>query len=470
MNATDLCYTPASELLSLIRKKTLSPVELTRAVLDRIERTNPKLNAFCAVTADSALQTARRAEQAAARSEMLGPLHGIPFTIKDLAFTEGVRTMSGSCIFEHRVTDVDAPFVRRLRGAGGIMIGKTTTPEFGWKALGDSPLTGITRNPWNPGMTSGGSSAGAAVAAAAGLGPLHQGSDGAGSIRIPSSFCGIYGFKPTYGRVPMWPISNTDSTSHTGPLTRTVADAALMLAVMAGPDDWDRTSLDGAPEDYPGRLHEGIEGLRVAWSPTLGGLSVDADVAAVAKQAALAFQELGATVEEVADPRFADTHEMIRSMWNAHYAGNFGRYLPQWRDRMDPGLVAAIEDGFRYSAAHYVEMRGKKFAHWDTVRPLFEKYHLLLTPSVSVTAFEVGRLNPAHFPQHAWDWFPWASFSYPFNFTGQPAASVPAGFTPTGMPVGLQIVGRRGADLAVLQASAAFEQARPWARKRPPMD
>ncbi len=470
MNATDLCYTPASELLSLIRKKALSPVELTRTVLDRIERANPKLNAFCAVIAESALETARRAEQAAARGEVLGPLHGIPFTIKDLAFTKGVRTMAGSCIFEHRVTDVDAPFVRRLKGAGGIMIGKTTTPEFGWKALGDSPLTGITRNPWNPGMTSGGSSAGAAVAAAAGLGPMHQGSDGAGSIRIPSSFCGIYGFKPTYGRVPMWPISNTDSTSHTGPMTRTVADAALMLAVMAGPDDWDRTSLDGAPEDYVGRLHEGIKGLRAAWSLTLGGLSVDADVAAVAKQAALAFQELGSTVDEVADPRFADTHEMIRSMWNAHYAGNFGQYLPQWRDRMDPGLVAAIEDGFRYSAAHYVEMRGKKFAHWDTVRPLFEKYHLLLTPSVSVTAFEVGRLNPAHFPQHAWDWFPWASFSYPFNFTGQPAASVPAGFTPTGMPVGLQIVGRRGADLAVLQASAAFEQARPWAQKRPPMD
>ena len=470
MNPTDLCYTPATELLSLIRTKALSPVELCRAVLERIERLNPRLNACCAITADTALDTARRAEQAAARGEPLGPLHGIPFTIKDLAFTRGVRTMSGSFIFEHRVTDVDAPYVRRLKEAGGVMIGKTTTPEFGWKALGDSPLTGITRNPWNPGMTSGGSSAGAAVAAAAGLGPIHQGSDGAGSIRIPSSFCGIYGFKPTYGRVPMWPVSNTDSTSHTGPMTRTVADAALMLAVMAGADDWDRTSLDGAPADYVGRLTEGIKGLRVAWSPDLGGLRVDAEVAAVAKQAALAFPELGCVVEEVADPRFADTHEMVRSMWNAHYAGNFGRYLTEWRDRMDPGLVAAIEDGFRYSAAHYVEMRGRKFAHSDSVRALFDTYELLLTPSVSVTAFEVGRLNPAHFPQHDWDWFPWASFSYPFNFTGQPAASVPAGFTPSGMPVGLQIVGRRCADLTVLQASAAFEQARPWARKRPAVE
>ncbi len=469
MNATDLGYTPATQLLSLIRSKALSPVELCRAVLGRIERLNPRLNAFCAMTADTALDTARRAEQAVMRGEPLGPLHGLPFTIKDLAFTRGVRTMSGSFVFEHRVTDVDAPFVRRLKEAGGVMIGKTTTPEFGWKALGDSPLTGITRNPWNPGMTSGGSSAGAAVAAAAGLGPVHQGSDGAGSIRIPSSFCGVYGFKPSYGRVPMWPVSNTDSSSHTGPVTRTVADAALMLAVMAGPDESDRTSLEGAPADYVGRLREGIKGLRVAWSPDLGGLPVDAEVAAVAKQAALSFQEMGVIVEEVT-PRFADTYGVIRCMWNAHEAGNYGRYLPQWRDRMDPGLVAAIEDGLRYSAAEYVELRGRKLEYWDSVRPLFEAYDLLLTPSVSVTAFEVGRLNPAHFPQHAWDWFPWASFSYPFNFTGQPAASVPAGFTPSGMPVGLQIVGRRFADLTVLQASAAFEQARPWAQKRPPVE
>jgi aspartyl-tRNA(Asn)/glutamyl-tRNA(Gln) amidotransferase subunit A len=469
MNASDLCHAPATHLLAEMRRKALSPVEICGAVLERIERVNPPLNAFCTVTGEAALEEARRAEQALMRGETLGPLHGIPFTIKDLAFTRGVRTMSGSCVFEHRVTDIDAPYVRRLRDAGGIMIGKTTTPEFGWKALGDSPLTGITRNPWNPAMTSGGSSAGAAVAAASGLGPLHQGSDGAGSIRIPSSFCGVYGFKPTYGRVPHWPVSNTDNTSHTGPMARSVADAALMLSVMAGPDDWDRTCLDAAPEDYVGRLHEGIMGLRVAWSPALGGLPVDAEVAAVAKQAALAFPDLGCVVEEVADPRFEDTNDMIRVMWNAHFAGNYGQYLPQWRTRMDPGLVAAIEDGLRYSAAQYVEMRARKFAHSDSVRALFDTYDLLLTPTVSVTAFEVGRLNPTHFPQHAWDWFPWASFSYPFNFTGQPAASVPAGFTPAGMPVGLQVVGRRCADLTVLQASAAFEQARPWQGRRPPV-
>ncbi len=469
MTAADLGYTPATDLAALIRAKKLSPVELTRAVLERVERLDSKLNAFCTLTADAALAAARAAEAAVMQGRPLGPLHGIPFSIKDLHLTKGVRTMSGSFIFAERVPDVDAPFVRRLTDAGGVMLGKTTTPEFGWKAIGDSPLTGITRNPWNLGTTTGGSSAGAGAAAAAGLGPLHQGSDGAGSIRIPSGFCGIYGLKPTYGRVPMWPVSNSDYTSHVGPMTRTVADAALMLAVMAGPDESDRTSLEGVPDDYVGKLRAGVKGLRVAWSPDLGGLRVDPEVAAVVKAAARVFEELGCAVEEVR-PGFADTHDLIRCMWSAHEAGNYAPYLPEWRDRMDPGLVACIEDGLRYSVTDYVEARGRKFAFWDTVRPLFEKYALLLTPTTSVPALPVGRINPADWPQHAWDWLGWASFSYPFNFTGQPAATVPAGFTPGGLPVGLQIVGRRFADLTVLQASAAFEAARPWAGRRPPLD
>jgi aspartyl-tRNA(Asn)/glutamyl-tRNA(Gln) amidotransferase subunit A len=466
---TDLAWTPATELQGLLRAKTISPVELTRSVLDRIERLNPVLNAFCTLTAEAAMDAARRAEQALMAGERLGPLHGIPYSIKDLTVTRGVRTMSGSCIFAQRVPDTDAPVVLRLSAAGGIMIGKTTTPEFGWKALGDSPQTGITRNPWNRDMTTGGSSAGAAAAAAAGIGALHQGSDGAGSIRIPSAFCGIYGLKPTYGRVASWPLANNDYVSHPGPMTRTVADAALMLSVIAGPDDWDRTSLEAEPADYVGQLHRGIRGLRVAFSPDLGGLRVDPEVARVVGAAARVFEDLGCAVEEVA-PRFDDTSEMIRCFWSAHEAGMYGAHVAQWGDRMDPGLVACIEHGGRYSLIDYLEWRGRKLAYWDSVRPLFERYDLLLTPSVSVAAFEVGRLNPTHFPQHAWDWFPWASFSYPFNFTGQPAASIPAGFTAAGLPVGLQIVGRRFADLTVLQASAAFEEARPWAQRRPHVD
>ena len=466
MNATDLAYTPATELIPRLRSRALSPVDLTRAVLERIEAVNPMINAFCTVTAEAALAAARQAEAAVMKGERLGPLHGIPVSVKDLALVHGVPAKFGSCVFEKRIGEVDAPYVRRLKEAGAIIVGKTTTPEFGWKALGDSPLTGITRNPWNLGMTSGGSSAGAGAATAAGLGPLHQGSDGAGSIRVPSAFCGIYGLKPTFGRVPMWPVSNTDSVSHTGPMTRTVADAALMLSVMAGPDDWDRQSLDAPPADYLGRLRDGVKGLRVGWSLDLGGLRVDPEIGQAATRAAQAFQELGCALEEV-KVDLPETREMIHLMWNAHYAGNYAQFLGQFGSRMDPGLVAAIEDGRRYSAEAYVEMRGRKHAYCDAVRSLFDTYDLLLTPTVSVAAFEVGRLNPAHFPQHAWDWFPWAGFSYPFNFTGQPAATVPAGFTPSGMPVGLQIVGRRLADLQVLQASAAFEEARPWAQKRP---
>jgi aspartyl-tRNA(Asn)/glutamyl-tRNA(Gln) amidotransferase subunit A len=468
MNDVDLCYTPATTLAAMIRAKKLSPVELTRAVLTRLEKLNPRLNAFCTPTPELAVAEAKRAEDAVMKGERLGPLHGVPYSVKDLSFTKGIRTMSGSHIFANRVPDVDAPFVRRLREAGGVMLGKTTTPEFGWKGMGDSPLTGSTRNPWNLAMTTGGSSAGAGAAAAAGIGPLHHGSDGAGSIRIPSAFCGIFGLKPSYGLVPMYPVSNNDNSSHNGPMTRTVADAALMLSVMAGPDEADRTSLPGPVDDYVGKLGAGIRGLRVAFSPDLDGLRVDRDVAAVVADAVKTFESLGCTVEEVR-ASFADSHEMIRMMWNAHEAGNYARYLPEFRDRMDPGLVEAIEDGMRYSVVDYIDMRGRKLAYWDSVRPLFETYDLLLTPSLSVTAFTCGRINPEHWPQpsNQWDWLAWASFSYPFNFTGQPAASVPAGFTPPGMPVGLQIVGRRFADLTVLQASAAFEAARPWAARRP---
>ena len=470
MSDVDLCYTPATELAALIRSRKLSPVELTRAVLARIETVNPQVNAFCTLTPELALAEARRAEEAVTRGRPLGPLHGIPYSIKDLALTKGVRTMGGSAIFATRVPDVDAPFVARLRAAGGVFVGKTTTSEFGWKGTGDSPLTGSACNPWDRAMTTGGSSAGAGAAAAAGLGPLHHGSDGAGSIRIPASFCGVFGLKPSYGRVPQFPVSNNDLSTHNGPLTRTVADAALMLGVMAGPDEMDRTSLPDAPADYVGALHAGVRGLRVAFSPDLDTLRVEPDVAAVVRDAARVFQTLGCAVDEV-KVGFADTREMIRIMWNAHMAGNYARYLPAWRDRMDPGLVASIEDGLRYGAVEYIETRGQKLAYWDSVRPLFERYDLLLTPSLSIAALPVNRINPEHWPQpsNAWDWLAWASFSYPFNFTGQPAASIPAGFTPSGHPVGLQIVGRRFADLTVLQASAAFEQARPWAARRPPL-
>lgn len=467
MNNDDLCFTSATELAALIRDKKISPVEVADAAIDRVERLNPVINAFCHTDFERTRQTAKDAEAAVARGDYLGPLHGVPFSIKDMVAIKGMKMCSGSNIFADRIMDFDAPLVARLKQAGGVLLGKTTTPEFGWRATGDSPLTGTTRNPWNTEMTSGGSSAGAAASAAAGMAPLNQGADGAGSVRIPAGFCGIFGIKPTFGRVPNVPQSNNDNTSHPGPMTRTVADSALMLSIMAGPDPLDNTSLESQPADYPGQLNAGIAGLKVAFSPDLGRHRVDPEVAAAVARSAARFTELGAHVEEVAID-WPDTTELIHFMWSAHEVGNYAPYLDEWRDRMDPGLVACIEDAQRHSAADYVQRRAEKQAFNRRVADFFVDYDLLLTPTTSVTALPVGRLNPPDWPQHDWNWLAWASFSYPFNFSGNPAASVPIGFDKKGLPIGLQVVGKRFADLTVLQAAAAYEAAHPWAEIRPP--
>ena len=259
MDATELCFTPASELAELIRAREVSPVELIDAILARIESQEPRLNAFAYLAADDARAAAREAEAAIVRGDALGPLLGIPVTIKDLTLTAGVPTERGSHTHVGVVPEVDAPFVTRLKHAGAIPLGKTTTSEFGWKGVSESPLTGITHNPWKHGYNAGASSAGASVAAAAGYRPLHQGSDGAGSIRMPAHFCGIFGLKPTLGRVPNWPVANSDNIVNIGPITRIVADAALMLRVMAGPHPWDHTSLEAPPADYPARLTSGVK-------------------------------------------------------------------------------------------------------------------------------------------------------------------------------------------------------------------
>ena len=279
MDKTDLAYTPASELVELIATKALSPVEVMDATLARLDDLNPTLNAVCTATPEPAMDAARKAEQAVMDGDALGPLHGVPTSIKDLAPTKGIRTMRGSHVYADNVPDEDAPFVGRLAAAGAISLGKTTTPEFGWMGCGKSPLTGVSHNPWKHGYNAGGSSTGAAICAAAGIGPIHQGSDGAGSIRMPSAFCGIYGIKPSYGRVPYGRHTTNNHSSHIGPMTRTVTDAAMMLHVMAGPDDRDQTSLEAPPGDYVGRLDEGIKGLHVAFSPDLGYLPVDSEIA-----------------------------------------------------------------------------------------------------------------------------------------------------------------------------------------------
>jgi aspartyl-tRNA(Asn)/glutamyl-tRNA(Gln) amidotransferase subunit A len=468
MSDADLCFTPATDLAGLIKSKELSPVELMEAILARTGALEPAINAFATQTADAAMDGARAAEAAIARGDALGPLHGIPVTIKDLIETKGVATERGSLAYQGVIPEHDAPLVTRLKAAGAISLGKTTTSEFGWKGVSQSPLTGITSNPWKLGSNAGASSAGAGAAAAAGSGPLHNGSDGAGSIRMPAHFCGVFGLKPTFGRVPNWPVPNNDQSSHQGPMTRTVADAALMLEVMSGPHPWDFQSLDTPPENYAAHLGAGVKGLKIAYSPDLGHARVDPEVATLVADAAKTFEDLGCTVEEVTPDFGPDGPDIVRFMWAAHM-GVYAPLLKKWRGGMDPGLVACIEHGLGRPLEAYVAVRGRKIAYIDQIVRFFEDWDLLLTPSVSVAAFPAERLLPEHWPDHEWDWVSWAEFSYPFNFSGSPAASVPCGFTDSGLPVGLQIVGPRLADLRVLQASAAFEEARPWAERRPPL-
>ncbi len=469
MDKVELCYTPASELARLIAAKDVSPVEVMEVVLERFDALNPSLNAVCTPTPDLAMDRAREAEKAVMDGAALGPLHGVPTTIKDLAATKGLKTMAGSHIYADQVMDQDAPFVTRLAEAGAISIGKTTTPEMGWKGCGDSPLTGASHNPWKHGYNPGGSSTGAAICAAAGIGPIHQGSDGAGSIRMPAGFCGVYGIKPTFGRVAYAPMSNNDLISHVGPITRTVTDAALMLGAMAGPDDRDQTSLGMPPDDYVGQLDAGIDGLRIAYSPNLGHLRVDGEVADLVAAAVRGLESLGHEIEEV-DPGFGDTREMEYCIWSVIMAGRLAHFLDDWEGRMDPGLVACVRDGMGYSAVEFMRAKGARMELYAKAQKFFERYDLLVTPTLSVAAFPVEQLIPEHWEQHPWDWIRWAGFSYPFNLTWQPAATCPCGFTPAGLPVGVQFVSGRFQDLRILQASRVFEQAFPWADKRPPLD
>ena len=470
MTNDDLCFMPAYKLAPLLHSKKLSPVELCAAVLGRIEHLEPKLNAFVVWDGDRAMDQARVAEQALAKGENVGPLTGITVTIKDLAVTTDFPTQRGSIAMKGEHSSANTPFVTRLQEAGAIVLGKTTTSEFGWKGVSHSPLTGITHNPWRQGFNAGASSAGAGVAAAAGYGPLHQGSDGAGSIRMPAHFCGIFGIKPSFGRVPSWPASNTDQVSHSGPMTRNVMDSALMLKVMSGPHQFDHYSLESLPANYPALLKKNLRGLRVAYSPDLGHARVDSEIADMVSRAVHIFEGMGCAVEQVHSEKLAFVKEgkdLVRFFWAVHEAANYGHLLNEWADQMDPGLVACITAGSGHSAIDYMHMRARKLAYMEAWHRFMDEYDLLLTPSVSVAAFPADQLSPDHWPQHEWDWMQWAEFSYPFNFSNQPAASVPCGFTKSGLPVGLQIVSKRFDDLGVMQAAAAFEAEQPWADSHP---
>ncbi|BBK42968.1 amidase [Allostella vacuolata] len=453
--SAELCFLSATELLAAYRSRHLSPVEVTRAVLGQIERLDPAINGFCGVWADEALAAARESEARWARGEPAGRLDGVPVSLKDLMLVEGKPTGRGSLTSDpNDLATADAPSIARLRKARSIFLGRTTTPEFGWQGCGDSPLTGITRNPWNLDRNPGGSSSGAATAVATGMGCLALGSDGGGSIRMPAGFCGIYGLKANYGRVPAYPASAYGTLSHVGPMTRTVDDAALMLAVMAGPDSRDWQSLPAPTEDYAEATGGGVAGWRIAYSPDLGYAKVDPEIAALVRKAARRFEELGAIVEEVS-PGFADPIELFRIHWYVGAANLMRSFSPEKQALMDPGLREIAEAGARYSLMDYMQAMGEREALGQHMKRFHETYRLLLTPTLPLPAFEAGEEWPVGSGMTRW--FDWTPFSFPFNLTRQPAATIPCGVTAAGLPAGLQIVGALYDEASVLRASRAYE-------------
>jgi aspartyl-tRNA(Asn)/glutamyl-tRNA(Gln) amidotransferase subunit A len=466
MSDTQLAYMPAIEATTRIRQKELSAVELTQHLLQRMEALQPKLNAFTYMRGDEAMEEAKRADAAVGSGKSLPPLHGVPITIKDNIAMSGAPMTNGSRLLRDNVAANDAVSVARLRAAGAIILGRTNTPEFAWRGSTDNRLWGETRNPWDLTKTAGGSSGGAGAAVAAGIGPIALGTDGAGSIRIPASFCGVFGIKPSLGRIPFdVPLGMMETAASAGPMSRTVRDAALMLDVMAGPDDRDRLSLPASSESLTTAPDKPVKGLRIAWSPHLTHIPVDPEVLTLAANAVEAFRELGCVVEEY-DAELPDPAPILEVFYASVQAGAHGLRPESELAEMDPGLVAIAQWGKTLSAVDVGQMWFARARYWDQIRKIYERYDVLVTPTISCPPFELGIVGPTEVAGEPVIHLGW-SLAYPFNLTGQPAASIPCGFTTSGLPVGLQIVGNRHDDAGVLQFAAAFESARPWSDKIP---
>jgi amidase len=470
---SDLCFTPATALARLYRARRASPLEVMQAVFARIDAVNPLVNAYVTLDREGALAAARRATAALTRKRATpGPLHGIPVSIKDLTPTKGLRTTSGSKIFEHHVPDEDALYVERLKRAGAIVVGKTNTPEFGAGANTFNAVFGATRNPWNPALTCGGSSGGAAVALATGMGPLAQGSDLGGSLRTPAAFCGVVGFRTSPGLIPVYPADLAwDSLSVTGPMARTVADVALMLAAMAGPDDRAPLSYDVDPRQFTAAVKRpSVKGWRVAWTPDLNGLiPVDAEVAAIAERATRVFRALGAKVEH-ACPDFGEVNDIVLATRGLSMVARHADKLAQWEPVMQAGLVWNIKQGLSLTPQQIGEGLKLRTRLWQRVRAFMETRDLLILPTVAIPPFPVEQRYPTEINGRSMDnYTQWFFLTCGITVTSLPVISVPCGFTASGLPVGLQIVGRRRQEAAVLRAAAAFEAAAPWGDRIPPV-
>jgi len=465
----------AGAVARLVQRRELSPVETVEAALAAIARLDDRLNAIPTLAADSARAAARDLEARILRGEAAGPLAGVSVVIKDLVLTEGIRTTFGSRLYADHVPVEDDIAVARLKAAGAIVIGKGNAAELGYGGFGHNPLFPTTRNPWDLALTSGGSSAGSAAAVAAGIVPMALGSDGGGSVRLPAAFCGIVGMKPTMGRIPVWPgcrdetlpgVSGWESIEHYGPLTRNVADAALFLAATVGPDRRDRWSLPDEVGDWAS-VHAFPPGLRVAFCPTWGDEPVEPDVADVVAEAARCFaSDLGAEVIETTSP-FGNIMDANRAIVAMETDLTGLRRLAAGREHeLSPGLRGLLARDF--TAEQFTDAITARKGAVNAMARFMARYDLILTPTAPLAAFAIDRDGPGAIAGTAVADDAWSPCLYPANLTGQPAISVPAGFTRAGLPVGLQIIGQRLADRLVLEAAAAFEAARPWADRRPP--
>jgi aspartyl-tRNA(Asn)/glutamyl-tRNA(Gln) amidotransferase subunit A len=470
MPETELCWTPATALADAVQTGAITPTEIATTFADRIEAINPALNAYIHFDREQVLADAAQLQQELAEGNKRGPLHGVPFSIKGLTTMAGLPFDSSLKPLAGGIGSRDAAVVTSLKDAGGLFLGKTNAPEFGYYGGTDSHLHGPTHNPWKHGHTAGGSSGGAAAAVAAGLGPLAEGADGAGSVRIPAAMCGVVGFKPSLGRIPHTLLDGRHYTHvFHGPITRTVADAALMFSVMCGPSDTDPMSVPADGVAYASAIEGDVTGWRVAWSPDLGLGYVDPEVVAVCAEAVRAFESLGAVVEE-ATPDWGDPEEaMWKGLWVPGYSCEYD--VLDWKSlhgQVDDNLIEIFAQAETLTAVEIGRAEAFRGRMWDTFTDFMHTYDILVSPTLASPTFPLDRFAP--------EWLEGTSLqrqllgwllTYPFNMTTTPAITVPAGFTSDGRPVGLQIAGRHRADAAVLRAAANYEAARPWAAVKP---
>ena len=463
----DLLYKSAVELRDLVVAKEISPVELLDQSLARMEEVEPKLNNFVTTTEDIAHAAAKKAEKAILDNDSPGLLHGLPISIKDLIAMGGVRWTFGSKASADNIAALDAPAVERVRNEGGVIIGKTTTSEFGCKAVGDSPLTGITRNPWDLAKTPGGSSAGAAASVAVGVTPFALGTDGGGSVRIPASLTGLFAVKAQFARVPIFPEAATPTLAHVGPMARTVRDAALLLTAVAGFDRRDPFAVAEPVPDFLAACDQPVKGMRVAWSPTLGYARPMSDVVELCEQAVKTLEDLGCEVELVDNVMERDPIDMWMSEFYAGVGTRLNTVLTERPELLDPAVAEVLGGALDRTLEEYWTQVFSRYRFREEMRQFMEKYDLLVSPVLPVPAFDVGLNLPPQMPVA--NVISWVSYTYPFNLTGQPGASLPVGFTGEGLPVGLQLISKAIRETDIFRIAAALEAARPWIDKKPPM-